>query len=140
MTGEIETGYKFKNIYSYPKLKELVSNDIRQAIINGYLPKNLKFTIRQCKQYGTFTVNVKSANDNLKHIINNNIMSIIKSYRQEISYYRMNGETSTCSNIEFPSVSINDFTYENNYDMIMYIPYYTIEEHINNLPAPPTWL
>jgi hypothetical protein len=140
MTGEIETGYKFKNIYSNTKLKELISNDIKQAIIHGYLPKKLKFTIKQCSQYGTFTVNVKSANDNLKHIINNNIMSIIKSYRQEMSYYGMNGEISTRSNIEFPSVSINDFTYENNYDMIMYIPYYTIEEHINNLPPPPTWL
>ena len=146
-TETIETGYKYKNIYNYVKLKELITNDINEAILNGYLPKKLKYTIRQEQKYGIFTVNVKSCNINLMQIIKDNIMNIINSHDQQkrTDFYMKNGkidcnESRYKRNIEFPRVDIIKITNEPNYEIIRPIPYYLIDDHIANLPAPPAWL
>jgi hypothetical protein len=146
-TETIETGYKYKNIYNYAKLKELITNDINEAILNGYLPKKLKFTIRQEQKYGIFTVNVKSCNINLMQIIKDNIMKIINSHDKQIRtiYYMNNNiidhnESRYKRIIEFPRVDIIKITNEPNYEIIRPIPYYLIDDHIANLPAPPAWL
>ena len=146
-TETIETGYKYKNIYKYEKLKELITNDIKEAILNGYLPKKLKFTIRQEQKYGIFTVNVKTCNINLMQIIKDNIMNIINSHDKQISvdYMLRPGvidfnESRYTRIIQFPCVDIIKITNEPNYEIIRPIPYYLIDDHIANLPAPPAWL